>query len=141
MARFIYDYTTYLLAQASRAASAGFHDRLAQKGIQVSTWRILATLYPNNPAGVSDLASACLTKQSTMTRQIDRLAKQGLVMRKEVQGDRRRVLVELTPAGKTLANHLTASAPTHEADIPSTLTADETSALKRTLTKLTGGKT
>lgn len=117
MKRFTDDYLLFLLAQASGNASAAFHAQLAERGIPVSTWRILATLYPDAPASIGELADSCLTKQPTMTRQIDRLTKTGLVTRDPAKTDRRRVLVTLTPAGRSLANQLTALARAHEANV------------------------
>lgn len=117
MTRFTDDYLLFLLAQASHRASAGFHARLASEGIPVATWRILATLFPDAPAGIGALAQSCLTKQPTMTRRIDRLETQGLVTRSHEGGDRRRVTVRLTAKGRALAARLTAMAKAHEAQV------------------------
>lgn len=141
MARFIDDYTLYLLAQASAAASAGFHARLKDQGVAVAEWRILASLYPGQAAGVSELAQTCLTKQSTMTRQIDRLAQQGLVTRQGGDDDRRRVSVTLTEPGRALTARLTQQATAHEAEMLDRLDTTEISALKRALQKLVHQKT
>ena len=44
-------------------------------------WRVLASLYPDKALNVGDLARACLTKQPTLTRQLDRLCAAGLTER------------------------------------------------------------
>ncbi len=136
MTRFIDDYLLYLLAQASSRASAAFHAELAAEGVTVSTWRILATLYPDSPASVGELAESCLAKQSTMTRRIDRLAAAGLVTRAAGADDRRRVEVRLAPSGRTLADRLTVMASAHEAKVLRQYTAAEAAVLKATLTGL-----
>ena len=137
MARFIDDYLLYLLAQASTKASAAFHAQVAEAGLPVSTWRILACLYPDAPTGINALAEACLTQQSTMTRQIDRLVQAGLVQRTASNQDRRRVSVRLTDKGRALAKDLTTTAKRHEAQTLSDLSSDEIAALKSALAKLT----
>jgi len=136
MTRFIDDYLLYLLARASGRASAAFHTELSAEGVTVSTWRILATLYPDSPASVGELAESCLAKQSTMTRRIDRLAAAGLVTRETGTDDRRRVEVRLAPAGRTLADRLTVMASAHEARVLGKYTAAEAADLKAALTGL-----
>lgn len=134
MTRFIDDYLLYLLAKSSSRASAEFH---AQLPVPVAIWRVLATLYPDAPASLGDLAEACLTKQSTMTRQIDRMERDGLVTRAPVPGDRRQVAVALTKPGRALASQLAEQAKQHEAALISDLTPEDIAALKSTLAKLT----
>ncbi len=136
MARFIDDYLLYLLARASGKASAGFHEELAAEGVAVSTWRILATLHPDSPTGIGELAESCLAKQSTMTRRIDRLDSAGLVLRQESADDRRRVEVRLTPAGRALADRLTSMASAHEERILRRYTAAQIAQLKAVLSDL-----
>ena len=136
MARFTDDYLLYLLAQASAAASAAFHGELAAQGVPVSTWRILATLYPDAPASIGELAASCLTKQPTMTRQIDRLARAGLVQRSAATGDRRKVTVSLTQEGRALADRLTTMARAHEARILQGYDAAQAQQVKDVLTGL-----
>lgn len=140
MKRFTDDYLLFLLAQASGNASAAFHAQLAARGIPVSTWRILATLSPDAPASIGELAQSCLTKQPTMTRQIDRLVRVGLVTRDAVKSDRRRVLVALTPAGRDLADQLTALARAHEAKVLQGHSPQQIAELKSTLSGLLSPK-
>jgi len=140
MTRFTEGYLLYLLAQASGRASAAFHAQLADRGIAVSTWRILATLYPDDPASISELCAACLAKQPTMTRQVDRLATAGLVTRETTTGDRRRVTVQLTGAGHDLAEELVAQAKSHEAAILDGTAPEEVARVKALLRALAAGR-
>lgn len=140
MARFTDDYLLYLLAQASGRASAEFHARLAERGVAVSTWRILATLYPDSPATIGELARACLAKQPTMTRQVARLEAQGLVRRQMAEGDRRQVMVSLTDAGRRMAAGLASEARAHEARLLSGLGEAGAARLKAALRGLIAAK-
>ena len=133
MTRFTDSYLLYLLAQASGQASAAFHTELADLGVPVSTWRILATLYPDAPASIGELAQSCLTKQPTMTRQIERLVAAGLVTRENATQDRRRVVILLTPKGRALADRLTERARAHEAHVLAGYDAAETARIKAVL--------
>lgn len=138
MSRFTDDYLLYLLAQASGRASAAFHAQLAARGVPVSTWRILATLYPDAPAGIGELAASCLAKQPTMTRQVERLVAAGLVQRETASGDRRRVTVRLTADGRTLAGDLVALARAHEAAVLEGYSTAEVARMKQALRDLAG---
>ena len=136
MERFTENYLLYLLAQASGKASAEFHGELAAEGVPVSTWRILATLYPDTPASIGELAESCLTKQPTMTRQVDRLAAAGLVTRALNADDRRKVKVSLTPDGRRLADRLATMARAHEARLLREYTPEQAAELKAALAGL-----
>lgn len=136
MAKFTDDYLLYLLAQASAAVSASFHETLAQQGVAVSTWRILASLYPREDMTISDLAASCMTKQPTMTRMVDRLCAEDLVRRLPATGDRRRVHVTLTAAGQAIAAQLVRAAKADEAAALSGYSEAERETLKQTLRTL-----
>lgn len=136
MEKFTDDYLLYLLAQASAAVSASFHDRLEQRGVAVSTWRILASLHPDAALTISELAQSCMTKQPTMTRMVDRLVSEDLVTRTTGDGDRRRVLVKLTPKGRVRAAALVAEAQRNEDTALASYSKAERAALKSTLRDL-----
>ncbi len=133
---FTEDYLLFLLAQASAAASAAFHAELARQGISVSTWRILASLYPDQQLKVGVLARKCLLKQPTLTRALDRLALDGLVRRTHATDDRRGVLVSLTERGRERAAPLVARAHAHERAILRPYSEPAAAELKRRLRQL-----
>ncbi len=116
--RFIDDYLLYLLARASHLISTEFHQELRRRGIGVPVWRVLASLV-GSPAGetVTGLADVCLLQQPTMTKLLDRMARDGLVQRTQDERDRRVVRVFLTPSGETKAQELVAAAKLHEAAV------------------------
>lgn len=138
MARFTDDYLLALMAQASDLLSAEFHAELARQGVPVSTWRILATLSPDAPATIGELSRSCLAKQPTMTRQVERLVAQGLVIREASKEDRRQVKVRLTKEGRGLAARLTRSAAAHEARVSEGYGAKEMAQMKRFFADVVG---
>lgn len=138
MARFTDDYLLALMAQASELLSSEFHAELARQGVPVSTWRILATLSPDEPATIGELSRSCLAKQPTMTRQIERLEARGLVTREVSASDRRQVKVRLTDEGQALAQALTKKATEHEARVIEGYGAEEVVQMKRFFSGIVG---
>ncbi|MEO0680788.1 MAG: MarR family winged helix-turn-helix transcriptional regulator [Pseudomonadota bacterium] len=126
------DYTLYLLAKASELASAEFHAELAAEGVSVGEWRVLAVLWTGE-ASVGALAEAGLMKQPTMTKLLDRMAAAGWVRRLGRGGDRRRVRLGLTEAGRAQAAVLIPKARAHEARLLGALPAGEAEALRAAL--------
>lgn len=115
--RFIDDYLLYLLARASHLISAEFHEQLRRRGISVPVWRVLASLVGSAGETVTGLAEACLLQQPTMTKLLDRMARDGLVKRTQDARDRRVVRVALTARGEATAADLVVLARQHEAEV------------------------
>ena len=134
--RFIDDYLLYLLARASHVASAQFHDRLAERGVAVPVWRVLAVLAGTDGLTVGDLAKGVLYKQPTLTKVVDRMAADGLVERVPGEGDRRRVLVRSTAKGDALVAGLLTEAKEHERSILAAYAPAEARTLKQVLRTL-----
>lgn len=111
---FVDDYLPALLAQASQLLSGEFHPVARAKGFTVSEWRVLATLAGNEPMSIGRLAGITVTKQSTLTRVLDRMEGRGNVKRAPHKDDRRVTLVVITPAGNRLVSGLIKLAREHE---------------------------
>jgi DNA-binding MarR family transcriptional regulator len=77
----------------------------------------MAALLANPGQTVGDLAEACLLQQPTMTKLLDRMARDGLVARGQDARDRRMVRVALTPDGEARAAELLAAAGRYEAEV------------------------
>jgi DNA-binding MarR family transcriptional regulator len=92
-----------ILAQGSTA-----RDRLfcAEAGLSLSQWNLLQTLWELGSAGMNVLAEELRLTQSTLTRVVDGLEKKNLAVREAAKQDRRRVEVQLTPAGEALFQEL-----------------------------------
>lgn len=136
MSHFSEDYLHYLLAQASNAVSASFHAALAQQGIAVGDWRVLASLHPDLRLSVGELAEQCLIPASTLSRTLDRLERDELLARHHDARDRRQVRVQLSPRGQALADQLVHQARAQEQQILASYDAGEIQRLKDTLREL-----
>jgi DNA-binding MarR family transcriptional regulator len=86
-------------AKVLRAAEA---DLLERAGFPLSWLDVLAQLYdaPDHRRRMQELGERSLFTRSGLTRLIDRIAAAGLVRREAVPGDRRGVMVVLTPEGR-----------------------------------------
>ena len=73
-----------------------------QLGITWREWRVLASLQPHRQLLSSELAQATHLDRVRTSRAITSLAEKGLVARSARPGDRRRVDVSLTAAGRAL---------------------------------------
>lgn len=131
------DYLLYLLARASSLASGEFHAELAELGVPVPVWRVLAILAgAEGGRTIGEIAARALLKQPTATRIVDRMEEQGYVVRCASPDDRRRVVVQLTPLGSELVTDLIARAQAHETALLATQTPAEAEILKRVLGQL-----
>ena len=104
-----------LLARASHALIQGFAEELRKRGTSLPVWRVLAALHASPGQTVTALAEASLLQQPTMTKLLDRMARDGLVTRASDARDRRVVRVALTPDGQAKAAELVAAAERYEA--------------------------
>lgn len=114
---FVEDYLLYLLARVSHVLSGEFHQQLRRRGVAVPVWRVLASLTGSKGETVTGLAEVCLLQQPTMTKLLDRMVRDGLVVRSQDARDRRVVRVALTPKGDALAAELTRAAKQHETTV------------------------
>lgn len=137
--RFVSNYLLYLLAAASEAASAQFHEQVRQQGLRVPEWRVLACLVDHDGEMITRLAEFSLIEQSRLTRIIDQMDERGLVSRRSDAQDKRRVRVYLTAKGKKLSTRLVEQARLHEKEMLADFKSDDGQAIKDALRKLIDG--
>jgi MarR family transcriptional regulator, organic hydroperoxide resistance regulator len=106
-----------LLARAAHTLIQDFARELRGHGVSIPVWRVMATLSADPGQTVGALAEACLLQQPTMTKLLDRLARDGLVARTQDPRDRRVVRVALTPQGQAKAAGLAAAAERYQAEV------------------------
>jgi MarR family transcriptional regulator, organic hydroperoxide resistance regulator len=98
------DWSALLALQ--RAAHATVHvlaAELAGLDLTASEINALANLADGPNRTVSELAAATGTRPTTLTSVLDRLERRGHITRGGRPGDRRAVLVQLTPSGRQAA--------------------------------------
>ena len=128
-----------LLAVAHLVADG--HERAARRGADAAAAdvEVLFALCRGGPpfrAMPSRLATALLVPGPTMTSRLDRLEHRGLVRRVPSSTDRRSVVVELTEAGRRLADEAVGRHVADERALLEPLRAGEQTALSESLRRL-----
>jgi DNA-binding MarR family transcriptional regulator len=90
------------LAQARELYTKELNKNYAVTAAQLNC---LLALHENGPLPPSQIAKIIMVKSSTVTGIIDRLEQKGLVVRLRNSPDRRVITIQLTAAGKKLANN------------------------------------
>lgn len=75
-------------------------ESLASEELTVGQPKVLEYLFDNDGAIQKDIAKACLIEPATLTSLLSRMAKSGLIDRKNKNGDKRYLCVYLTDKGK-----------------------------------------
>jgi MarR family transcriptional regulator, organic hydroperoxide resistance regulator len=91
------------LQRAAHATLQVLTAELADLDLTASEINTLANLADGHGRTVSELGTATGTRPSTLTSVLDRLERRGHISRGSVAGDRRAVLIELTPSGRRAA--------------------------------------
>ncbi len=127
-----------LIALAGRLVRGAAVRRMEAAGESFLTWQILARLVRGGPSTQKDLASSTFQHPAGVSRLLADMAEAGLVRRARDAEDRRKFVVETTPAGEEEfhANRSLVVEAAAEALRP--LTAREQRVLGRLLAKLLG---
>ena len=82
-------------------------------GLPLRWFDVLVQLHamPHKRLSMTELANAVLLSKSGLTRLVDRIEEAGLVQRASAPGDRRSLLIVLTPSGEKIFKR---AAPIHE---------------------------
>ncbi|PCI33915.1 MAG: MarR family transcriptional regulator [Alphaproteobacteria bacterium] len=134
--KFLDDYLAYLLARASHMVSEDFSPTLKANDIDRAQWRILASLSDLDNVAIGRLARIVLLKQPTLTKVLDRMEKDNLILRQHSREDRRSVKIAITETGRQKVQDLVTEAKAHEKKILETYSSDEQEDLKNTLKTL-----
>ena len=100
------DSVGYLLNQVMTSMRRQVEQAMTAHDLTAAQWYPLWKLKRDGPGTAQELARDMDIDAGAMTRLIDRLAAKGLVRRLRCDTDRRRVWLELTPAGQAVAGHV-----------------------------------
>jgi DNA-binding MarR family transcriptional regulator len=132
---FIDNYLLYLLARASEQASRQFHVQVKKQGLKVPEWRVLAAI-ADQPLKIGALAKITLYQQPTLTKVVDRMVADGLVDKSRDKDDGRIVRVQITNKGRIVFDKLRSAALSHENQVLTQYTEQESAHLKGLLKQL-----
>jgi DNA-binding MarR family transcriptional regulator len=124
------------VSRLSRLVDRRLGDNFARHGIENWMYDVLATLRRTGPPyelAAGDLVRQTMVTTGAITNRIDRLEERGLVERRSAAGDRRKVLVRLTPAGLQLVDEVVDTHMATEREILSVLSPRQQEEMARLL--------
>lgn len=127
---------SYLIARVNRMVEDDLTRRLQPGGFSIEHFRILKVLDHERPLAMGELAARVLVEPATLTKIIDRMVSEGLVIRLPDPADRRRVLISLSPAGECSALNLLRIGRDHEERIAQGLPKRDLQRIRQILSDL-----
>jgi DNA-binding MarR family transcriptional regulator len=127
-----------LLSQAERGVTRQLGRLLEDEGCTVEQWRTLVLLADGRSHSMSEIAEFALVPAPSVTRLIDRMVADNLAYRKADPRDRRRVLVRISPRGRSLQKRLAGRIERSQAAILAEADAEDVAQLAALLTHLAG---
>ena len=97
-----------LLMRTREAIMHRFRPHLRKHDLTEQQWRILRVLAEQRSAEMQALSRRCCIQAPSLSRTIPALDARGLVARRVHPSDQRRMMVELTPAGRALFKKMAA---------------------------------
>jgi DNA-binding MarR family transcriptional regulator len=111
-----------LLRRVERRVTGRLAALLAAEGSTLDEWRVLSFLARVGGRPMSAIADATMLLPPTLTKRVDHMVADGLVHRRVDPGDRRRVLVMLSPRGRTAHDRLAPLVAQEEARVAAVAT-------------------
>lgn len=123
----------YLLNRAGVSVAERFTRRLEDYAVTLPMYRVLAVLRQTGTHTLGELSAMVSVELSTLSRLIGTMAKRDLVSRDRPQDNARIVLIDLTEAGRALADQLMPIATHFEDTLVSNLDLAQVETLKSLL--------
>ena len=95
------EFLPYRLSVLSNRLSAAIAESYSRRfGLSIPEWRVVAVLAPAPGISAAEVAERTAMDKVAVSRAVRRLLQHGRVRRETAAGDRRRSMLELTPAGR-----------------------------------------
>ncbi|HWW45297.1 MAG TPA: MarR family transcriptional regulator [Acidimicrobiia bacterium] len=124
------------LAMTGRVVQDRFDRHLGRHGSSLAVWVVLRSAAHEEGLSQRELARRVRVEAPTLVRHLDRMERDGLVVRRRDTRDRRVVRVCLTDTGRARHAELRAVAADVDGQLRSLLTADEARTLERLLQRI-----
>lgn len=132
----IYTSTGYWVTRLARAMECDFENRLNVHGVTRAGCAILNAIKNDRKTTPASLASFIGIDGAAITRHLDRLEEQGLLVRERRTTDRRSVNLKLTRKGSRLVPQLVADSKATNAKFLAGLTSAEKKGLQEIILKM-----
>ena len=129
-------YLPYLINRAGVRLAVNFGRDIADQGVVLQEWRVLAALAAQGPQRLSELAVLTSIDLSTLSRLVERMARKDLVRRSRATGDRRALSLRLTAKGRRVTAVIIPTARRYERVALLGLSKAEARTLKRLLSQV-----
>ena len=103
----------FRLYTASRLLTQAYHPLLSVHGLTYPQYLVLLVLWEKDAQPVNDIAKRLYLETNTVTPLLQRMEKEGILVRKKGKKDARQMIVHLTQKGKRLQESL--------CDVPATV--------------------
>ncbi|HTQ12657.1 MAG TPA: MarR family transcriptional regulator [Rhizomicrobium sp.] len=123
----------YWLRFVSNHVSHAFARKLERRGVTVAEWVVLRELFERDGVPPSDIAARTGLTRGAISKLTARLAAKALAGEAPGKGDRRFLVLRLTPAGRALVPALAALADENDAEFFGHLGARERGAIVRAM--------
>ena len=127
-------YRFSIIARRQTRCLAEMHS--ATFGLSVNGWKLLSVIEYFGPLSATEAGAHTSLEPAKVTRGIDTLAEQGLVVRREDGADRRRTILSLSAKGKRIHDKIEQVSRALEGELLSVLTPAEREMLYLVLDKL-----
>jgi DNA-binding MarR family transcriptional regulator len=96
----------FRLYTASRLLTQAYHPMLSQEGLTYPQYLVLLVLWEKDAQPVNDIAKRLFLETNTVTPLLQRMEKEGILLREKGKKDARQMIVSLTGKGKALQEKL-----------------------------------
>jgi len=131
-----HDLVARLLRLVNLIAKPFFSEHASRHHLPINDWRVLMTLAAKPRVAASDICERTGMHPMNVSRSVARLERLGRVKRYTDAQDRRRSLLRLTPAGRTVFGSIAPSAQAREEAVRRTLSVREGLVLRDLLDKM-----
>lgn len=112
------------LLRAREAVMQRFRPMLHRHGVTEQQWRVIRALVDSGTADIGALAEQCCILPASLSRIVDTLEGKKLVARRAHAADQRRVVVEVTAAGRRLFQAVAPHSEAHYREIAALVGAE-----------------
>ena len=132
----IEDSLGYLVNRVARLMAHDLAERIRPAGVAIGQWAVLLSLWAREGMTQAELSRVVAIEPPTVVRTIDRMARDGLVIRAADPEDGRLSRIYLTERARSLRDELVPLAAAVNGEILNGLTINEARTLRRLLAKL-----
>jgi DNA-binding MarR family transcriptional regulator len=130
---------TYLFKHAARHLADLHAEALAPLDIHVRELGVMLVIDRSEPGSQQEIAERMGVDRTTMVAIIDSLETKGIIARRPDTDDRRRNLIEITPAGHDILRQATVASDQAEAQLLAPLNAQDAEQLRDLLARVARG--